>query len=189
MRSRDENKVCSVDGCGKTGRNGRLTSGLCDMHYMRHLRHGRLDAKRGWENKSRHHSKHPMYGGWQQMILRCHDPKNSIYPRYGAVGVRVCQRWRDDFQNFLADMGERPKGMTLDRINPVGNYEPGNCRWADAKTQRNNLSPEGDRRARQKISEARKAYWRRWRAERGLPEKAPTRSEYRARHNAQQREK
>lgn len=159
---------CSVDGCPKLGRGGRLTNGLCDMHYMRQLRTGRLDSARGWQNKSALHSKHPMYGGWQQMILRCHDPKNSIYPRYGARGITVCQRWRDDFQNFLADMGERPEGMTLDRIDPRGGYAPENCRWADSKTQRANITPEGDRRMREAMSRGVKARWERFREDQNV---------------------
>ena len=164
---------CSIEGCGSIG---RITKGLCDKHYMRVLRTGRTDAGRGWNSKAHLHSKHPMYGGWQQMILRCHDPKNSIYYRYGAVGVRVCERWRENFQNFLSDMGERPDGMTLDRIDPTGHYEPGNCRWADAKTQRNNLSEAGDARTRQAASAAKKEYWRRWRIERGLPADEPSKA-------------
>lgn len=168
---------CSFEGCGKIA---KLTKGLCPTHYARLLRHGRTDAGRGWNSKAHLHSKHPMYGGWQQMILRCHDPKNSIYYRYGAVGIRVCDQWRENFQNFLADMGERPSGMTVDRIDPMGNYEPSNCRWADAKTQRNNLSEQGDARGRQIISEKRKEYWRRWRLDRGFSENET----HRARRNS-----
>lgn len=77
------------------------------------------------------------YSGWEAMIQRCHNPNASTYFRYGGRGVTVCDRWRT-FENFLTDMGERPEGKTLDRINPFGNYEPGNCRWATAKEQANN---------------------------------------------------
>ncbi|MBL9070464.1 MAG: hypothetical protein JNM03_10785 [Sphingopyxis sp.] len=169
---------CSAPDCDKIA---KLTKGLCPTHYQRLLRHGRIDAGRGWDSKAHLHSKHELYPTWQQMILRCHDNKNSSFARYGAVGISVCERWRANFQNFLADMGERPKGLTLDRIDPTGNYEPGNCRWADAKTQRNNLSEEGDKRARAKISASKTEYWKRWRTSRGLPAEAPTRAEYRAR--------
>jgi hypothetical protein len=75
------------------------------------------------------------------MRQRCENPKATKYPRYGAVGVSVCARWRDSFENFLADMGERPPGRSLDRIDPAGNYEPGNCRWATPIEQRANRRP------------------------------------------------
>lgn len=169
---------CKVDGCDKIA---KLTRGLCPTHYMRLLRHGRTDAGRGWNPKAHLHSKHPLYNAWQAMILRCHDPKNSSFGRYGANGVSVCDRWRENFQNFLADMGNRPEGMTLDRIDPTGNYEPANCRWADIKTQRANHSAVGERRMREGISKAKADYWRQWRIARGLPPEPPTRSEYRAR--------
>jgi hypothetical protein len=74
------------------------------------------------------------------MIKRCHSPADRSYARYGAKGVRVCDEWRGSFENFLAYMGPRPAGLTLDRINSRGNYEPGNVRWATYKQQARNTS-------------------------------------------------
>ena len=71
------------------------------------------------------------------MRQRCNNPNNRDYRLYGALGVRVCERW-DSFENFRVDMGECPTGMSLDRIEPSGNYEPKNCRWATSIAQANN---------------------------------------------------
>jgi hypothetical protein len=68
------------------------------------------------------------YNSWSAMIQRCTNPNSPVYSFYGGRGISVCQRWRR-FDNFLMDMGERPKGKTLDRKNNQGNYEPENCRW------------------------------------------------------------
>lgn len=85
------------------------------------------------------------YITWRAMRQRCENPKAEKYPLYGGRGIRVCERWKT-YANFLADMGERPEGMTLDRWpNTDGHYEPANCRWADAKTQASNRAPRGTR--------------------------------------------
>lgn len=75
------------------------------------------------------------YRSWSSMISRCCNTNAPNYYLYGARGITICERWRHDFSAFLADMGSRPDGTSLDRINGAGNYEPGNCRWADQKTQ------------------------------------------------------
>ena len=71
------------------------------------------------------------------MLERCTNPKKDNFADYGGRGIKVCDRWRR-YKNFLADMGKRPPGMTLDRIDVNGNYEAGNCRWATASEQRRN---------------------------------------------------
>ncbi len=76
----------------------------------------------------------PTYRSWAAMMERCTNPKNKRYARYGGRGIAVCERW-SDFAAFLADMGEKPVSLTLDRINNDGNYEPDNCRWATSKQQ------------------------------------------------------
>lgn len=75
---------------------------------------------------------------YQQMKERCFNTKKGSYTRYGAKGITVCERWRVSFENFYEDMGPRPPGTSLDRIDNAGNYEPGNCRWADNATQYRN---------------------------------------------------
>jgi hypothetical protein len=85
-------------------------------------------------------SRSSTYKSWQAMWTRCTNTSNDNYPRYGGRGITVCERW-ERFSNFVADMGLRPTASSLDRIDPRGNYDPANCRWAsrsiqDANTRR-----------------------------------------------------
>lgn len=75
------------------------------------------------------------YRIWRDMINRCHYDKYKERHLYGGRGIVVCDRWRNSFDSFYSDMGQPPDGKSIDRINPDGNYEPGNCRWATAKEQ------------------------------------------------------
>jgi hypothetical protein len=92
------------------------------------------------------------YNSWNAMRQRVENPRNSAYSDYGGRGITICKRWTlpqgEGFRNFLDDLGPRPSGKTLDRIDPQGHYEPTNCRWADAEVQANNqrryLYPDGD---------------------------------------------
>jgi hypothetical protein len=80
----------------------------------------------------------PTYTSWSGIIERCYNPNSGNYMMYGAKGITMCQRWRESFENFLEDMGDRPEGCSIDRIDVYGNYEPENCRWSNAKTQARN---------------------------------------------------
>lgn len=85
----------------------------------------------------------PEYRAWRDAIHRCTNPHNSGYHNYGGRGIRVCDRWIESFEAFFADMGPRPDGMSLDRIDVNGNYEASNCRWATWDQQcANRRSPE-----------------------------------------------
>lgn len=83
-------------------------------------------------------SRTPTQKSWEAMIERCTKPRHQAYARYGGRGITVCDRWRTSFSAFIEDMGVRPDGMCLDRVDPNGNYEKANCRWATMKEQAQN---------------------------------------------------
>lgn len=113
-------------------RRGRVVSCGCakrerarEMNQQYNLRHGGKGTR--------------LYAIWGGMIARCHNPNTEHFARYGARGIEVCARWREDFVSFREDMGEPPSGKhSLDRINGGGNYEPGNVRWATHSEQSRN---------------------------------------------------
>lgn len=135
------------------------------------------------------------------MLQRCGNLKDRAYPLYGGRGIKVCDRWRE-FTSFYADMGDPAEGMTLDRKDVNGNYEPGNCRWADHQTQQNNkrsnryLSFEGEtatltewaRRYGLKMTTVRERLRRGWSIGQALTEKSagqsPKRDDLRSRRVA-----
>jgi hypothetical protein len=104
-------------------------------------RHGGVHFKNPGPTRHGHASARtatPTYRVWKGMLERCRNKKNIGFKYYGARGISVCESW-EIFENFLADMGDRPAlDLSLDRINNDGNYEPGNCRWATKKEQANN---------------------------------------------------
>lgn len=121
----------------------RCDCGDVRFYYPRNLRVQKEPMCPPCREKSRpakgHSGKHPLFNIWKAMIQRCENPNHTHYADYGGRGVKICARWRNDFEAFAADMGDRPSPRhTIDRMNNQKGYQPGNCRWATQKQQLNN---------------------------------------------------
>lgn len=121
--------TCPVDGCSRPIR----WNGMCNTHAHRVYQYG--DPH--FVKYKRHGKDRATYNGWLSMIQRCTDPSDLHYKNYGGRGITVCERWKD-FENFYADMGKKPDGLTLDRIDNDAGYSPDNCRWATRAQQQRN---------------------------------------------------
>jgi len=127
---------CSVVGCESPS---PYKKGLCSKHYVRSKKHGDTNFV---EKRREGQTTNPLYNTYQGIRKRCLSVKDKDFPQYGGKGIKICDRWSgtDGFFNFIEDMGERPEGHTIDRKDTDGDYEPSNCRWADANTQNLNRS-------------------------------------------------
>lgn len=133
--------VCQCD-CGNTTtvagdalRNGKTTS--CGCYRAAVIRAGA--NRRHGHARSKAHEMTPEYAAWVAAKTRCYNPKVRVYKYYGALGVTMAPEWLEDFPAFLEHVGPRPSNEhSLDRLDPHGNYSPGNVRWATREEQNNN---------------------------------------------------
>lgn len=140
-------------GVRPVGKTGSLAWWRCDCdcgnsHEFRssHLTMGQVKScgcitprKHGMSAYGDYEKTHPSYTRWQNIIQRCENQNNPRFADYGGRGIKICDRWRKSFEAFINDMGHCPApGMSIDRIDNNGHYEPGNCKWSTPKEQQLN---------------------------------------------------
>jgi hypothetical protein len=140
--------------------SGRIRQEAKDRAQQRHTeaRNAKLERQAKREaQKARRRELNGTYASWYAMHNRCYDAYCKSYRWYGARGIQVCDRWhrrsKDGFNNFAADMGKRPQGYSIERVNCNGNYTPGNCKWIPRNDQPKNTRRTGRTKTRKLVLE------------------------------------